>query len=312
MTNSRDNAIGIALLFFVALCWGFVASTVKQLTATVDPYTISFFRVFLGVLVFAAVFALRKGSWRRIRWLLPWVILGALGRAGNYLLYNAGLVQAPTNAVAILAPVQTISMAILAKWIIGEGIGHKWVGLVISVGGLILIWWNGQALSTLLAPEHFWGNALLALAGVSSAVQFCSQKVLSSRFSSLEILIPVFAMSSAITFPFAWNAGGFSQSYSAGTWALLLFLGLVITGGSFMALGEGYRRCSASTAVVITDSTIFMTLMISRYVLHESVSAMMVLGAVLGLLGTVAIVWAERHQVRQQSAAAQPGQAAST
>ena len=310
MSNSRDNALGIALLFFVALSWGFVASTVKRLTATVDPYTISFYRVFLGVLVFAAVFTLGKGDWRRIRWLMPWVILGALGRAGNYLLYNAGLVHAPSNAVTILAPAQTISMIILAKWIIGESIGRKWVGLVISLCGLVLIWWNGQDLGTLLDPSHFWGNALLALAGVSSAFQFCSQKVLSPRFSSLEILIPVFGLSSVMTLPFAWSAGGLSQSYSAGTWALLLFLGLVITGGSFMALGEGYRRCSASTAVVITNSSIFMTLIASRYLMRESVGAIMILGALLGVAGTIAVVWAERQAVLSQPAEALPSQMA--
>ncbi len=310
MSNSRDNAVGIALLFFVALCWGFVASTVKRLTVAVDPYTISFYRVFLGVLVFAAVFSLQRGDWRRIRWLMPWIILGALGRAGNYLLYNAGLVHAPSNAVTILAPAQTISMVILAKWIIGESIGLKWIGLLVSFGGLLLIWWNGQPLGLLLSPEHFWGNALLVLAGVASAFQFCSQKVLSLRFSSLEILIPVFGLSSLITLPFAWGAGGFSQSYSAGTWALLLFLGLVITGASFMALGEGYRRCSASTAVVITNSSIFMTLLVSRYLMRESVSAIMILGALLGLAGTIAVVWVERQGFREESATTIPGQVA--
>lgn len=307
MSKSRDNLIGILFLFFVALCWGFVASTVKRLTANVDPYTISFFRVFLASVVFVIAFVIQRGDWRRLRWWLPWILIGAVGRAGNYLLYNAGLVNAPSNAVTILAPAQTISMILLARWVIGERVRHKWLGLLLSLGGLALIWWNGQPLATLFDPAYFWGQALLALAGISSALQFISQKVLSDRFSSLEILIPVFGLSTLLTTPFAIQAGGFGRAYSASTWGLLLFLGFIITGGSFFALAEGYRRCSASTAVVITNSSIFLTLLFSHYLMNESVGAIMIVGALLGIGGTIAVVQAERAQIRAESAGQQTG-----
>ena len=62
MSKSRENAIGIICLFLTALCWGFVASTVKRLTATVDSHTISFFRVFLATLVFVVMFVARRGD----------------------------------------------------------------------------------------------------------------------------------------------------------------------------------------------------------------------------------------------------------
>ena len=297
MTGKRDHTIGVLCLLTTAACWGFVASTVKRLTAEVDPYTISFSRVSLAAGVFCLLFTLRKGNWRRIAWLLPWIVVGALGRAGNYVCYNAALTGLPSNASTITAPVQTIGVILISRWLLGERARSKWLGIVLSLGGLLLIWWNGQGWEMLADPRYGWGNGLMVLAGLGSAFQFCAQRALSSKLSSLEILIPVFCLSSAITLPFAWTAGGFGRSYGAATWVLLLVLGIVLTGGSFFTLAEGYKRCAATTAVVITNSTIFLTLVWSRTLLHEPVSAIMVVGALLALAGTVAVIRADRREI---------------
>jgi drug/metabolite transporter (DMT)-like permease len=300
---TRQHALGVALLFLTAVSWGFVASTVKRLTVEVDSFTISFYRVFLATIVFAVLFALRRGDWGRIRWLLPWILVGALGRAGNYLCYNTGLTWMPSNAVTILAPVQTISVILLAWWVIGERPYTRWLGLVLSLGGLIFIWWRGQGWEALAEPSYLWGNLLFVAAGIASAFQFMSQKVLAPKLSSLEILIPVFGLSTLIVLPFAWSAGGFSQTYSPTAWALLLGLGLVLTGGSFFSLAEGYRRCAATTAVVITNTTVFWTLIWSRYLLGESVSAIMVVGALMAVAGAIAVVQADTRAIAKRAQA---------
>lgn len=135
MNLRREHAVGVGFLFLTAASWGFVAITVKRLTAQVDPYTISFARVLLASVVFVVLYVLRKGEWRRIRWFLPWILVGALGRSGNYLLYNAGLVHMPANAAIILAPVQTICVILLARLFLrermepnGRGFCFRWLG----------------------------------------------------------------------------------------------------------------------------------------------------------------------------------------
>ena len=161
LSSKRENTIGVVYLFMAAACWSFIAVVVKQLTATVDPNTISFFRVFLATLVFVALFVKQKGDWRRLAWFAPLIVIGALGRAGNYLFYNAGLVHTPSSAATILAPVQQIGVVILAGWFLNERIASKWLGMTLSFLGLLLIWWNGQPLSVLLAPDYAWGYSLL-------------------------------------------------------------------------------------------------------------------------------------------------------
>jgi drug/metabolite transporter (DMT)-like permease len=64
----------------------------------------------------------------------------------------------------------------------------------------------------------------------------------------------------------------------------------VLTGGSFYLLGEGYKRCEASTAVVITNSCTFLTLLWSWLLLREQITAAVVMGAILGVAGTVLVV----------------------
>jgi drug/metabolite transporter (DMT)-like permease len=293
LTAKREYALGVLYLLLTALCWGFVAPTVKRLTREVDPYTISFFRVFLASAVFALL--LRRQGWRRVPWLLPWVVAGAVGRSGNYLLYNAGLARMPSNAATILAPVQALGTVFLAQRLLGERVRGKWLGIVLSVGGLLLIWWSGQGWSALVEPRYVVGNTLLVLAGLASALQFTSQRALSGRYSGVEILLPVFVLGTGTTAPFVLAAGGFGRAYSPLAWALLLFLGIVLTGGSFYLLGEGYKRCDASTAVVITNTSSFLTLLWSWLLLREHVSAAMVVGAVLGVVGTILVVHADRN-----------------
>jgi drug/metabolite transporter (DMT)-like permease len=293
----REHLIGVAFLFLVAACWGFVAITVKRLTASVDPFTISFFRVALGLAVVAALFVTHRGNWRRIPWLLPWILAGAVGRSGNYLLYNAGLVHMPANAATILAPVQTIGVTLLARWLLRERVRGKWLGLGLSVGGLVLIWWNGEGWTTLALPHYAWGNLLLVISGLATAVQFCSQKALASRFTGPEILLPVFGWSTLITLPFAWGVGDLGRAYDGRTWLLLLFLGIVLTGGSFLLLAEGYKRCEATTAVVITNTTVFFTLIWSHYLLGERVGVIMVIGALLGVAGSMVVIQADRRAI---------------
>ena len=126
-----------------------------------------------------------------------------------------------------------------------------------------------------------------------------AQKILSSRRSSVEILVPVFAWSTAINLPFAWASGGLSRAYDGPTWALILFLGLVLTAVSYFLLAEGYQRCAATTAVTITNTTVFLTLVWSIVLLRERVSAIMVVGAVLVVSGAIAVVVADRRSVRR-------------
>ncbi len=294
MLSRRENTIGVLYLLASAACWGFVASTVKRLTWEMDPHTISFLRVLLATLVFVPLVWRERRSFRGLKWFLPWILLGALGRAGNYIIYNVGMTLVPSNAATITLPVQTVTTVLLAWLIMGERLQGKWPGLLLSLSGLALLWWNGQGWEVLTEPRYALGNALMFISGIASAFHFMSQKVLTARMSVSEMLLPVFGWATALTFPFAWWSGGLGRSYSLTSWALALFLGIILTGGSFIFLGEGYKRCSATTGVIVTNSSIFITLLLSLWLLHESVSPMMILGALLVLAGTMAVVQSDR------------------
>ena len=297
MSRKQENTIGILYLLLASASWGFVASSVKTLTHEMDPYTISFSRHLLALLFFVVLFVRQKGSWRRLQWFLPWVLIGAAGRVGNYLLFNAGLVYAPSNAATISLPVQTVTTILLAQLLFGERMKAKLPGIALSLLGLAFLWWNGQGWETLTDPRYALGNILIVVSGTASAVHFLSQKALTSRMAVLDMLVVVFAWATLATLPFSWASGGLRLSYSGGAWALVLFLGIILTGASFLFLAEGYKRCTATAGVIVTNSSIFITLLLSRFLLHEAVSWMMVWGALLVMAGTLAVVQAERREI---------------
>jgi len=149
---------------------------------------------------------------------------------------------------------------------------------------------------------------LLILAGVSTALQFTSQKALASaKLTSLEILIPVFGWSTLITLPFAAVGGAGGRDYSAVAWLLLLFLGFVLTGASFLFLAEGYKRCTATTAVIITNTTTFFTLIWARLLLGEPISAARLVGTLLGVAGSLAVILTDRRLLRRRDSVGAEG-----
>jgi drug/metabolite transporter (DMT)-like permease len=104
-----------------------------------------------------------------------------------------------------------------------------------------------------------------------------------------------------IHLPFAWAGGGLSRGYDLATWGWILFLGIVLTGASYFFLAEGYRRCAATTAVTITNTGIFFTLIWSYSLLSEQVSAIMVFGALFVVAGAIAIVRSDRRAIGGQA-----------
>jgi drug/metabolite transporter (DMT)-like permease len=72
-----------------------------------------------------------------------------------------------------------------------------------------------------------------------------------------------------------------------------------LTGGSYYFLAEGYRRCDATTGVVIINMGVLLTLVWSHVLLHETVTPIMILGAVLALCGTLAVINTDRRKLGQ-------------
>lgn len=172
------------------------------------------------------------------------------------------------------------------------------MGIALPIGGLGLIWWNGRGPATLLEPGYAAGNAIPIWSGFASALQFTSQEALSQTHSGVEILLPVFVWSTVFTTPFAWAAGGSARPYAGYAW--ILFLGLALTGGSFFFLGERYKHCDASTAVVITNTSTFPTLLWSGLLMGERISIAMIAGAVLNVAGTLSVINADRRSIRDR------------
>ena len=299
LSAKRQNAIGLGYFFFTAACWSIVAVVVKELSDSVDPYTLSFYRVFFATFLLAVIFVGQKGDWRRLQWFVPLILIGALGRVSNYFLQSVGIAETTASAAVLLAPAQQIGVVLLAWWLLHERMRTKWLGLVLSFLGLILIFWNGQPLAQLFAVSYSWGYVLLIFSGFATSIQFTTQKMLSKEFTAAEIMLPVFVLSSVMTFPVAAASGGFSRSYDLWTWILLLFIGLVLTGGAFYSLGEGFKRCDSTTGVVIINCGVFFTLFWSYMLLGERIGIIMIAGCALGFLGTIAVIRAERKQLHQ-------------
>src|SRR5262249_53899445 len=148
-------------LIFVVLIWGISPTLFVIALGTLQPLAFMMIRFVLLSAISVIVLTVRgwRGgqAWRIRRADIPWLILSGLSGYGIYqFLYIIGLSHStPFVSALLIALVPIFSAIILAIWRIERIVPLQWVGIVISLLGVVAFLW--------LAGEH--GSAGAEVAG---------------------------------------------------------------------------------------------------------------------------------------------------
>jgi len=275
------------------LLWGTVAVIVRVLVRDVNPGLIAFIRILLGGTVMSAVLLLT--SRRNVlapNWSL--VVLASVGMSMNYFLFTLGLKFTLASAAAMVVQSEVIFLVVLSVLLLGEPFGPtKALGMGMALAGVLLITWNGESLSGLLASRYLLGNLIVFVAGFFWAVYAYAQKMLTKGPDIIVSLSPIFLLSSIILLPLAW--GSLPTLLKIGGRAILslLYLGIICTGVAYILLAEGMKRIPASTVGILTTVMPVTSVVLASMFLHEELTVYIILGAFLDLGGIVMVVRSE-------------------
>jgi drug/metabolite transporter (DMT)-like permease len=298
--------IGILCMFGVVSLWSVTPTLIKIALRSFDPFTIAFYRLTIGAAVLLVAYVVRKGKARRLIQTDSFVLIGGLGVTINYAFFCLSLNFTTAGAGGLIAQVQFIILAILAAILLKEKFRPlKIAGMGAVITGIIVVLILKGDFRSAFAAQYRLGNSFMLISGTGWAFYALSNKVLSTRRSNFEILIPMLVIGSVLTGISAIAAGGAgppnAESLTVTPEAIgaILVLGVLSTGGGFLLVDAGMRRLSAGLAGTITGFTPVLNLIVAHFALGEPLIPMLFLCGILIALGLAGIVRSERSSLRK-------------
>ncbi|AVP56650.1 DMT family transporter [Pulveribacter suum] len=254
---------GIALVSLAALLWG-TTGTAQQLGAGgLSPFWVGAAQLAVASAFFACAQAL--GRWRGRprpggparggpgappRVPLAWLALASAGIGGYSIAFYAGVRLAGVGVGTAVAIGSSPVWAGLIQAVVQRAPPpvRWWLGVGVSVAGgaLMALARGGGA-----AAPAWAGLGLCLLAGLAYAAYALVNKRLVARAPAGWVNLRVFSGAALLALPAAALLAGVPR-FSAPALALVLYLGVVVSGLAYVAFSGGLRHIGGATAVTLT------------------------------------------------------------
>jgi drug/metabolite transporter (DMT)-like permease len=274
------------LLFaLLAASWGSVAVLVAAVD--LDAEALVFARLAIAALTLAAVALAWHGraALRPGRHLPALVLLGVL-QAAHWLLFFLAVQHGSVGLAVLTFYTAPLFIAAAAPLTLGEPVSNVALGaLVPGAIGIALVSSAGES-------GGFSAGAVAA--GLGSAVTFAGLVIVAKRLlrTTLEPVTIAFwdcLVGAAVAAPLLLVADRVVPS-GAGEWAVVLALGILLTGLSTLAYATLLRRVTAQAAGVLTFLEPVAAIALAALLLDETLSAAVLVGGALVLVSGLAVV----------------------
>lgn len=297
MAKARTMRVGILCMVGVAILWAIIPILVKIALQTVDPFSLSFFRLFLGAIVLLTMYHMRGGQWRDLLPQHRWLYIGGLSLSINYTLFTVSLNYTTAGAGVLIVQIQMVSFAVLAAIFLGERLTtSKIVGMISVICGVVFVVLSQHKLDDMFDAQYTLGNIIMFVAGITWGVYALANKTLGKQITSFQILIPILGMSSLLTGTVATTQSEPRAEITTEAIVAILTLGIVCTGGGYYLISEGMKRLSAVLAGTITTLAPLMSLGLAQLILGEKISPAMYVAAIFIVGGILVMIYSEKKK----------------
>lgn len=303
MSRSATLPVGRGLTYIAlaATAWGTGGAIVVVITrhATLDPFTISFWRFLIGALALAVVLRRRRSATgakaastrRRLRLLVVGVALTVFQTSYFAAIPSAGVAMA-TILVLGAGP---IVIMIGARVLFGERlglVGYAIVGVALLALALML---GGDAAASV--PAEGLAYSALSIAGYATSTLLNRAGGTTGAGDPLESTAAGLVVGAVGLAPFAATTAVVPAV--ADVWwvfALLAYLGLVVGAAGYWLFFRGLRVVRAGTASMIVLVEPLVATVIAVLLLGEELTGRALAGTVL-LLGAVGFLTWREHRM---------------
>ncbi|WP_416979306.1 DMT family transporter [Streptomyces sp. T028] len=272
-------ATAAALLTMVLWASAFVA--IRHVGESVRPGSLALGRLLVGSLALLAVVAVRReGLPPRAAW--PGIAGMGVFWFGLYMVaLNWGEQHTDAGTAALLVGTGPLLVALLAGFLLHEGFPRPLLaGLVVAFAGAALAGASSGGGDTAVA-----GVLLCLAASAGHAVGVIFQKPALSHASPLQVTAYASAIGAVACLPFAGQLVSDLGDASAGSWAGVVYLGLLPTALAFWTWSYALSHMPAGRLGAVTYIVPALTVVLAWPTLGEFPSALALAGGVLCLVG---------------------------
>jgi drug/metabolite transporter (DMT)-like permease len=213
-----------------------------------SPYTLTFFRLSGGMLLFWIVSLFVKNEKVPAKDILLLFFASLFALTLNQLPFFVGLsMTSPIDASIVVTMLPILTM-ILAAIFIKEPITlMKFIGVLVGASGALLIVFNNDAVH--VGKSNFWGNVIVFGAVGSFAVYLTLFKDLISRYSPVTIMKWMFLFGTIVCLPFCYKplAQTDFSVLSSGTYLRIAYMVLLATFMGYLLIPIGQKVLRPTT-----------------------------------------------------------------
>jgi drug/metabolite transporter (DMT)-like permease len=228
-----------------------------------------------------------------------------LGLLATQLLQAFALERSSSANTAWLVALNPVVTAVLAAWLLGEGLTGKLGGLAIAFSGALLVLAGGHSLAEVLTLPSTRGDLLTLVSTVTWALYTIYGRSFVSTHDPAIVTAHVLGCAAILVAPLFLLGSGWTElaRLSATGWACLLYLGIACSGVAFMLYYAALEHLEAGqvAAFIYIEPVIAQALSVAF--LGEPLTASLLAGGAAILIGLWLVSHADlRRAVATESA----------
>ncbi len=281
------DARGHVLALMTALIWGVTFVSTKVLLEGLSPVEVLFLRFCIG---YAALWVIRPRLFKVANWRdeALFAAMGVTGVTLYFLLENIALTYTAASFVGVIVATAPLATGLVAAFVLKEGkLGWNFfLGFALAMAGIALISFEGDAGSSSLL-----GCGLALAAAIMAAIYTNLSKRIAARGYDVVLCTRrMFFWGLASMLPFL-PLLGFDPSWAylaqPQAWGNLAFLGLGASALCYVMWNEAIRRLGPVKTAVYIYLTPVVTIAAAIAVLGEPLTAQILFGMALVIVGLV-------------------------
>ncbi|MFS0868344.1 DMT family transporter [Paenibacillus xylanilyticus] len=285
--SQNKVSVGHLLALLTILIWGTTFISTKVLLIHFTPVEILFFRFLIGYVVLFLIYPrlVRVSSFREE---MLFMAAGLCGVTLYFLIENIALVYTLASNAGVIVSIAPFFTAVLAHFFLkDEPLTRRFVvGFVVALTGIVLIAFNGSFMLQLNPLGDLLAFVAPAVWAIYSVLM---RKIGELRYHTIGATRKVFfyglvfMLPALFLFEFHFELGRFADM---GNLFNLLFLGVGASALCFVTWNRAVSLLGAVKTSVYIYLVPVITLVASALLLHEPITWITMLGALLTLLGS--------------------------